>query len=403
MTKPLVNSLVFLSCEILSKAMPFLLLPYLTRVLSVDDFGRLGLFTSLQALMIIFINISFDGAVARYYYRYGKRNFSNLIFHSFLFSALLAFFMFAIVCLFFNGDSLLLYAVVIAYLQTLFNVICTSKQCQKKVFQYALYQLGFSFLSVILTVILFNLAGFDVFTRIEAIGVAFIVCALVFFLFNIGSIKNILSLKLLKANLFYMLSFGGPLIIHQGSLYLKGQFDRILISHSFSLSQLATYTAAFQVASIANVFIMALNKALVPYYFEACKNQKITFNKLRKWFFICIPLVLIPGAILLLVPGSFYAFILGQEYNDIPFLVALFVIGFGLQVPYLLIVNHLFYLNQTKKIAYATFFSGVVHLILLFMLRRYSIELLPLAMISSNFFCLVMLFFLGMKRNEKNQ
>ncbi|WLS80307.1 oligosaccharide flippase family protein [Erwinia pyri] len=395
------NSLIFIVCEIFSKAMPFLMLPYLSRVLSINDFGQLGLFTSLQALTIILVNFSFEGAIARYFYRYGYNNLTTLIFHSFSFVIFLGLIVFSLSILLFPDNRLLHYAIVVSVFQSVFNILTTSKQCQKKVYQYALYQISFSLLSVLLTVILFNFISFDTFSRINAILLSLIVCALVFILFEAKRTKKLLSFITMKRNLLYMLSFGLPLIIHQSSLYFKGQFDRLLISHTFSINDLATYTAAFQLASVVNVGIMALNKALVPYYFEACKNERINVSVLRKYAVLAIPFSIVPGLLALLMPDALYSFVLGSKYSNLSSLVALFTIGFGLQAPYLIIVNFLFYHNRNRHVATATFTSSLIHLMCLFFFKQYGIGYLPYSLIISNSICIIMLYYWGINKNGK--
>lgn len=396
------SSLVFIACEILSKAMPFLMLPYLSRVLSVHDFGQLGLFTSLQALAIILVNFSFEGAVARYFYRYGYNNLTTLIFHSFFFVVMLGVVVFFLSKIIFPGNLLLHYAIVVAVFQSIFNILTTSKQCQKKVYQYALYQISFSVLSVLLTIALFETFSFNTFNRINAILSGLIICSIIFIIIEIKRARKLFTYSSIKRNLFYVVSFGLPLIIHQSSLYFKGQFDRLLISHSFSINDLASYTAAFQLASVVSVGIMALNKALIPYYFEACKNGQINIEVLKKHSLLALPLSVTPGLISLLVPGEVYSFVLGPKYSDLSTLVALFVIGFGLQVPYLMIVNFLFYHNRNKYVAIATFTSSVFHLVCLLFFKQYGVGYLPYSLIISNSICVFMLYYWGINKYEKS-
>jgi len=394
------HSFVFISCEMISKAVPFLMLPYLTRVINLEGFGQLGLFTSLQALAIIFVNFSFEGAVARYFYKYGKNNFPQLILHSIIFVSFLTFF-WLIVAIIWNPESkLITYAIVAGGLQAAFNIISTSKQCQKKVAAYSFYQIGFSLVSVLLTLLLFKVFEYTSYVRIMAILSALLSFVLIFLLSEKYNFRKLMNIKVMKINFMYLISFGAPLIIHQSSLYIKGQLDRLVISHYFSLTDLAFYTAAFQISSIANVVIMACNKALVPYYFEACKKGIINIATIRKLFFLSIPLSILPGIALIFLPDRAYEFVLGSDYSHVSFITAIFTIGFGIQIPYLILVNYLFYLNETNKVAYSTFFASMVHLAILFILKDYDLKFLPFSMIISNTICIVLLYFNGVRKRD---
>lgn len=401
MNRVLTNSMIFIGCEILSKSVPFLLLPYLTRVLHAEDFGALGLFTSLQALFIIGVSLSFDGALARYFYRYGSNNFDALLYHSLFLISILCFVFLCILQLTPWNNFLIKYALITAALQAFFNVILTSKQCQKKAFQYAFYQISFAIISASSTVILFKIWSYDVDTRIKSIFISLLIVIFIFLSVNKRRNKRIFNLKAFNLNVLYYLSFGLPLIIHQLSLYIKGQFDRVLIAHSFSLSELAIYTAAFQLASCVNVIIMALNKALVPYYFEACKSGFFNANKVRKWFMISIPATILPACVMMTFPDELFSFILGPGYVGIKNITIMFVLGFSMQVPYLLAVNFMFYNSNNKLVAFITFSSSFTHLILLYILKDLGVSYIPFALIFSNTICLIMLFFIGIPSSVK--
>lgn len=88
----------------------------------------------------------------------------------------------------------------------------------------------------------------------------------------------------MKLNFFYLFSFGLPLIVHQLSLYSKGQLDRLIIISRFTYEELAIYTAGFQVASVISVVLMSLNKALLPYFFEALSKNSIGRCEIVRWF-----------------------------------------------------------------------------------------------------------------------
>ena len=72
--KPLKDSLIYLTGEAAAKALPFLLLPYLTRRFGAAGFGDLSYWQTVCALLAIVFGLSQDGAIARYFYVYGRRN-----------------------------------------------------------------------------------------------------------------------------------------------------------------------------------------------------------------------------------------------------------------------------------------------------------------------------------------
>ena len=73
------DSSIYLIGELSAKCVPFLLLPYLSRKLGVEGFGELSYYQTFLALFVIFIGLSQDGAVARYFYVYGKRSLNLVV------------------------------------------------------------------------------------------------------------------------------------------------------------------------------------------------------------------------------------------------------------------------------------------------------------------------------------
>jgi len=392
------NSSIFIGGELLAKLVPFLMLPYLTRVLSTDDFGQLGLFTSLLALALICVNLSYEGAIARYFYRYGNKNFPKLILVSFLLVMTSGLFLLTMSAALLPDNKIWQYAVIVGMLQAFFNILLTSKQCQKKALSYIFYQILYSVLSALATVALFKAFEYTLDIRILAIALSLTVVLLLSCALNLRLFDLKITLKQFKLNYLYLFSFGLPLVIHQISLFIRGQLDRIIIAHSFTVSDLAYYTAAFQLASVISVGIMAVNKAIVPYYYELCKKGIIDLKVIKKTLVVLGGFCFIISGLVWIIPSVVYGFILGAKYSDIGGLVLLFTIAFSLQIPYLAVVNYLFYKNDNKVVASITFVSSILHVFLLLILRNFTIELIPLAMIVSNLFSVILLYLRASKK-----
>ncbi len=73
------DSVIYLAGELISKAFPFLLLPYLSRKLGVDGFGELSYYQTYLTLFVVFLGLSQEGAVVRYFYVYGKRSLNLVV------------------------------------------------------------------------------------------------------------------------------------------------------------------------------------------------------------------------------------------------------------------------------------------------------------------------------------
>ena len=80
------DSLIYVVGEMTAKAVPFLLLPYLTRVLGTTGFGDLSYYLSLTAFILIAMSLSQNGALTRYFYVYGRHGLGNILLSGGLYS-----------------------------------------------------------------------------------------------------------------------------------------------------------------------------------------------------------------------------------------------------------------------------------------------------------------------------
>lgn len=136
---------------------------------------------------------------------------------------------------------------------------------------------------------------------------------------------------------------------------------------------------------------MALNKAIVPYYYQGMKEKKLSIQSIKKYTLFCLALCIIPAFIGYVLPKSVYVWFLGERYADSKYYVVMYLLGYGANLPYLLLVNYFFYHGKNMLISKITLISSVVYLLFLFMFSMRSIELIPYALLLSNLVLLVLL------------
>lgn len=67
---------------------------------------------------------------------------------------------------------------------------------------------------------------------------------------------------------------------------MKGQLDRIFIYQQYSKSELGIYSAGVQVAALLPVVLMAVNKAIIPYYYQSLREKNLTIHDIKNILFI---------------------------------------------------------------------------------------------------------------------
>lgn len=375
------NSAIYMIGELFAKMLPFLLLPYLSRKLGVAGFGELSYYQTFLAVALLVLGLNQEGAVSRYFYFYGKHSVSLIVHSGYLYTMTVASFMLLIG--WYLRSSILCYIVLASVFQSFLNVQLILRQTEKKAIAYTAIQ----FLSGLITVI-FTIGLLEYFhtklveKRIIAILLSNLLVFLVAYVLYIRQhqIKKF-SAKYYKLGLMYILAFGLPLILHNASLLLRGQLDRILIYHQFSEKELGLYTMGATIASIANIGIMAINKASVPYYYESVKQGKLSLQKIHQWTLYSLLFVPIPAMIIWLVPESIITWLFGADFLGTKYYIMMFLFATMLSIPYLLLVNYLFYHGKNQWISACSILTTVVYMLVLFGLMTVKIEYIPFASI----------------------
>lgn len=393
------DSAVYLIGELFSKILPFLMLPYLTRKLGPDGFGELSYYLTWLALFGIFIGLSQEGAVTRYYYFYGTKGLSNIL-RAGYFLNIICTGLILIGCWFFSAE-IISYIVLATAFQSFLNVQLALRQCQKQPLKYVTIQIILSILTVVFTISALeffseNLVKYRILAIVLANLLTFLIANILLNKFNH---KNVLTIKRFKLSLVYIVSYGFPLILHQSSFFIKGQLDRIFIYEKYSKTDLGIYSAGVQVAAILPVVLMALNKAIVPYYYQGLKERKLNAEKIKKYSLLSMIVFFIPALISFLLPMEVYRWFLGEEYSQSKYYVVLYLLGYGLNLPYLILVNYYFYYGKNKFISMCSLVSSVFYFFFLLLFVNISIEYVPYALCISNIF-LIILFYFFLRDND---
>ena len=269
--------------------------------------------------------------------------------------------------------------------QSILSVQLAWRQCQKRAISYTSIQISSAILTTFLTIILLQISEqADIVWRFVALFVGNLLVSVLAYLWAYPKQKRSGSLKRFLLSLRYIFALGIPLLLHQISGFTKGQLDRIIIYQNYSNDQLGIYAAGFQLASVLSVLLMAINKATVPYYYQAIKQGKLNAQKIRRIAGYSLLITPIFAAITALLPENVFIWLLGSQYDGVSHYVILFLLGFGLTIPYYILVNFLFYHGRNKRIALISLLSTVIYLVVLIISNQIDIRYIPSAMIAGN-------------------
>jgi len=399
------NTFIYVLSDFISKAVPFLLLPVLTAYLSPSDYGVVATYSAFISILAVFVHLSLAGAVSVNFFKFTKEQLKIYIANVLLIVFICFIIIFCIIYLFQNQLSLKLEIpnewLFIGLFMIFFQFFTTLNlglwQVEQKPKPFGIYQIAFILTSTAMILIL--VIGFGLGWKGQLIGQAsatglFGLLSFIF-IYRRKYLQFILNKKYIKD----ALSFGIPLIPHVLSGWFRIGVDRIFLTSIVGAYATGIYVVGYQLGMVVSIVAMAFNQAYSPYLYNKLEN--ITLNdklKLVKFTYVYfIGILLFAGMISLVLPWIITHF-LDKRYLDAREVIPWIAFGFAFQGMYMMVVNYVFYEKKTYQLAFVTFLSGVIHMILSYsLIHIYGVMGVAYATLFSALFLFIFVWILSAK------
>lgn len=264
------NSFIYVFCDGINKAIPFLLLPLITHYLTPSDYGVVTNYNVLVQIVSVFAYLCTANALPVMFAKLGKeeikRYVSNMILLNTLANIICVLFMFPIHNLI--EDSLNISFVyqmsvlVLVWFAGITNVNMLLWRCEERPLAFGIYQISQSALNALSTImfVVVFLLGWQ--GRIYSMIFSTIIFGLisVVVLYKRGYLGWHVDKTYLKQTLFFAL----PIIPHALSFWLKSGVDKIYLTNMCSLADNGYYSVALTWGAIVTMFLVSFNNAYSP-------------------------------------------------------------------------------------------------------------------------------------------
>lgn len=369
------SATVYAMSSLVTSAIPFLLLPILTRVLTPSDYGVVAMFGIWLSIMGVFTGLSTQGAIGVRYFEYDKKIMQ--VYVSTCVVVLIASTIIALGCVILLNTSLekyisvpgnwLVLGVTLSGLQFVILLRLSLWQVSKQPWKYAQLQISQSAINACFSLWLVLMVGLAWEGRLIGISIATLIIALVSLIslwregwlpmeININDAKNALK-------------FGLPLIPHVLGGMLLATIDRVMVANMLGISQAGIYTVAVQVGTILSLITVSINQAYAPWLFEQLKllneNNKCRIVRYTYIYFIA----LIAVALLMGVSAPLIlSVIVGSEFVQGAEIVIYISLGSAFGGMYFMVTNYVFFAGGTGRLALNTLFAGLINVVLTYLL-----------------------------------
>lgn len=374
------NTGIYTLTSILNSAIPFFMLPILTRYLTPKDYGIVSMFSLLTTFVIPFIGLNLNGAIARQYYNREEINLWEYVGNCFiilLINSLLVGIVFYLFSSFISElvsfpVRMLWSVIVFSFSQFICSILLSLLQVQKRALFYGVFNIMLTSMNMIASIILVVYLGLSYTGRIY--GMVFTVL-----LFSIISLIILIKNKWIKLTIRYKyikhaLVFGVPLVPHVLSGTIISMTDRFFISSMFGLATTGVYTVGYQIGTIINILASSFNNAYVPWLYERLKkNEYSTKVKIVKFTYLYFLVIFALALILGIFAPMFLNVFLGESFNNSSIYVIWIALGYAFNGMYLMVVNYIFYEQKNSLLAMVTFATAILNIVLnYFFIKRFG-------------------------------
>jgi O-antigen/teichoic acid export membrane protein len=372
------NTMVFTAAESVNKAIPFLLLPVITRYMSPADYGVVANFTAFINVLAVFVGVSAHGAVAVNYFQLPQEQLKAYIGNVLLILLGTGLVVLAAVVPasgFISAQlsvpkAWLFVGLIVALAQFITLINLALWQVEKRPSAYGAYQVAqtaVSMLLVLLMVVGLRWRWYGQIAGTSAAALLFSVLSVIV-IFRRGYLKFELNCSYIRD----ALAFGLPLVPHILARWFLTGIDRFFLTSMHGASVTGLYSVGFQFGMIIGIVAASFNRSWVPFLFEKMNNlQHEGKLKLVKFTYAYFVAILLMALILTAVAPFVMSYFLGAEFRQASQFVFWIAIGYAFEGMYYMVVNQIYYMKKTHWLAFTTVLVGICHVPLSYFLVRH--------------------------------
>lgn len=359
----------------IEKVLPFLILPFLTRLFTIEEVGYYTLYQTVILLLVPIITCEVGTTISVNFFHYDKEKFAVSMFNG------------CLACLGIFAFILLLYSTFGSFVSGFINF-------PKRQLLIAICTIPFIFMNENLQVLYRNQdkpIAFGVFSSLRSltsygIGLFMIICLnynweafvignlLSNVLFSVWALFYLVRNKFIKPNTDTYLfkenvRVGFPVSLHIIGSWLSTTVNQLLVNICIGIAATGMYGVGATFGMIMSFVQTSLNKAYIPILYKNIQNSEYKANKnMMKTLY-----VLVISSFAVITIGGYFGvgLLFGDTYlNTRNFILPLVLVS-ALQGLYKIHAAFLFYYKKTMDITKITLSLGVLNVPLAYIMLKY--------------------------------
>lgn len=362
---------LFSGTNILAAAIPLLLLPILTRVLTAADYGLVAMYALVITAFGALTGLSAHGAVGMRYFDRTEIDYPRYIGNAMILLFVTSTCVFAIVLLAAGPleeltqlpRKWLLIGVGVSALQFVLLIRLSVYQSAKQAGSFATFRISQALVDAGLSIVL--VLGLALAWEGRLIGQSAAIVLLGIVASVSLAVGGWVKLEPDRKYIAGLLKFGVPLVPHVVGGMLLTSVDRIFIANVIGISQTGVYLVAVQISLGIYLIADACNRAISPWLIETLKMadpaKDIRITRYTLLYFLFLMCSAIAVGI-----GSIWALplVVGPAFGGAAKLIWITAIAQSFAGMYLIVANVIFYQEKTAFLSVITISCGILGAVL---------------------------------------
>lgn len=366
------HSAVFFSSNMATQAVSFLLLPFLTRMLSEEGMGYIELFKSYMFIGATFLSLNSYASVSRYYFE-KKKDFKEFIGTTILL-VILVFTFFSLIIVPLNNQIAdiadlpqsfpfyLIFASFFIVILRIFQQIVIPDRRSKDDLIISLIRGGNL---LILTLILVSILEHE-----KYIGFiwALLITGLIVSVAILIKIRKEFKFSFKLSHIKYIFNYSVPLLPYHISAILLAHLSRIMLNNIEGAASAGIYSVAVNIGMIISVVNLAVNRAIIPDFFKFYDNME--FKRLDQLIRKMFSLVCVAALVFILFSEEILLIMASGKYDVALPILPIIYFTYLFDSIYQIYARYIMHSKKTIYLSISLIIAGIITLLL-------NIKLIP--------------------------
>jgi O-antigen/teichoic acid export membrane protein len=354
--KLLKNSIITTVSTVVANGLPFFLQPFLTRVLSAEEYGFIFIFQLIAVVLVPITHLSYNICLEKSYFEFNSLKLSILRSTAITTSIVLGLVWFSIIFIlinWFNIDftippKIVYLACLFSLLEAFFTYLISHFKITEKFKKLAAFQFLIVVIDFSLTLFFIMILNIGWEGRVYAKLIAWGILGLYFLIYFYK--KKLFKLQISQNSVKYLNRFSLPLVPHVLNTVIIAVSDRFFLSWMEGPKQLGLYSVGYQWGLIITTLGIAFNKVWTPFAYKNLKENNIASkSKFVKYFYMFFGFIIIVAACLALSSNFLIRFLLGKDFHDSSVFVNYTSFAYAFNSIFLLLTP-IFYVNSLNRL-----------------------------------------------------